>query len=97
MLTVLWDFTGILLVEFIPHKQTINAQYYIEIKRRLHEAIVKKLRGLLARGPYLLHDNAPSHKVGIAQDAIRHTGLRQLDHPLILQTWPPPTFTCFRI
>ena len=81
MLTVFWDYKGILMVDYLPHKQTINAQYYIEIIRRLRQTIIDKRRGLMRRGPYLLHDNAPSHKAGIAQDAIRQSGLRQLDHP----------------
>lgn len=95
MLTVFWDCKGIILVDFLPHKQTINAQYYIEIIRRLRVAIVEKRRGLMTRRPYLLHDNAPSHKAGIAQAAIRESGFHQLDHPPYSPDLAPSDFHLF--
>jgi hypothetical protein len=46
MLTVFWDHEGILLTAFQPQGQTINADYYCNILRKLRKAIQQKRPGL---------------------------------------------------
>ena len=42
MLTVFFDFNGIVHHEFLPRGQTVNKEYYLQVQRRLREAIWKK-------------------------------------------------------
>jgi len=58
MATNFWDCKGVLLVDYIPQKTTMTGLYYGEVLTNLHHAVKKKQRGMLTRGPLLLHDNA---------------------------------------
>jgi hypothetical protein len=53
MLTVFWDHKGILLTSFQPQGQTINADSYRNILRKLRKAIQWKRPGLLTKGVLL--------------------------------------------
>lgn len=65
MLTVFFDFNGIVHHEFLPQGQTINKECYklqlgnLQVQRRLREAIRKKRLDLWQNNSWLLHhDNA---------------------------------------
>lgn len=62
MLTVFFDFNGIVHHEFLKQGQTVNKEYYLQVLRRLREAIRKKRLDLWKNSSWLLHhDNAPTH------------------------------------
>ncbi len=42
LLTVFFDYNGIVHQEFLPQGCTVNKEYYLEVMRRLREAIRKK-------------------------------------------------------
>ena len=42
MLTVFFDYRGVVHYEFLPTGQTINKEYYLSVMRHLREAIRKK-------------------------------------------------------
>ena len=44
MLTVFFDINGIVHYEFLPRGQTVNKEYYLQVHRRLREAIRKNAR-----------------------------------------------------
>lgn len=81
MCTVFWDRQGILLVEFLPRGETINAERYCATLRKLRRAIQNKRRGMLTQGLVLLHDNARPHTAGLTQNLIQRFGWEQFDHP----------------
>ena len=91
------DSKGLLLIDYLPPKTTTNGQYYAySLLLKLRDAIKEKCRGMLTRGVWLLHDNAPIHKSMIAQQAVRDCGFVQLDHHTVL-TWLPVTIFCSEI
>ncbi|XP_050684031.1 histone-lysine N-methyltransferase SETMAR-like [Leptidea sinapis] len=49
MLTVFFDFNGIVHKEFFTQGQTINKEYYLQVQRRLRDAIRKKTPGFVAK------------------------------------------------
>ncbi|KAL4089589.1 hypothetical protein QTP88_024602 [Uroleucon formosanum] len=51
MASVFWDHKGIILIEYLPRGETINAARYCEILKKLRRAIQNKRRGLLTSGP----------------------------------------------
>ncbi|GBM18588.1 hypothetical protein AVEN_37238-1 [Araneus ventricosus] len=61
MVTVFWDTQGILLIEFMTRRTTINSEVYCRTLKKLKRAIQNKRRGLLSSGVVLLHDNARPH------------------------------------
>jgi hypothetical protein len=59
--TVFWDRKGVLLVEFIPKGQTINATSYCATLKQQRRAIQNHRQGQLSTGVVLLQDNACPH------------------------------------
>jgi len=57
MCTVFWDRYGVLLLDYRPNGQTVNAQVHCNTLQRLRRAIQNKRRGLLSSGVVLLHNN----------------------------------------
>ena len=94
MMTVFWDCHGVLLLDFLPHKQTVTGAYYATLMGQLREQVKRLRRGKLTAGPLLLHDNAPVHKCQRAQAAIRATGFEELSHPPYSPDIAPVTSTC---
>ena len=69
MLTVFFDYRGVVHYEFLPPGQTVNKEYYLSVMRRLREAIRKKRSELWSDNSWFLHhDNAPSHTALILRD-----------------------------
>jgi hypothetical protein len=61
MLTVFWDFQGVLLAHFQKHGENMNSASYYEVLLKIRDAIHRKRLGQLARGILLKHDNAKPH------------------------------------
>jgi histone-lysine N-methyltransferase SETMAR len=97
MATIFWDAEGIILIDYLPHKTTITGSYYVEVLRRLHQAIKNKRRGKLSHKVLLLHDNAPAHSAKIAQAAIKECNFQQLRHPPYSPDLAPSDFYLFRL
>ena len=97
MATIFWDSSGVLLIDYMPHKTTINGPYYAALMDRLRESIKEKRRGKLTKGVLLLHDNAPAHTARVAQAAIRNCGFEQLNHPPYSPDLAPSDFYLFRL
>lgn len=66
MLTVYFDYRGVVHQEFLPPGQTVNKEYYLGVMRRLRESIRRKRPELWKNNSWFLHqDNAPSHTARI--------------------------------
>lgn len=75
MLTVFFDFRGVVHSEFLPKGQTVNKDYYLGVMRRLRESIRKKRPDLWKSNSWILHhDNAPSHTALIIRDFLTKHG-----------------------
>ncbi|GBN96617.1 hypothetical protein AVEN_96362-1 [Araneus ventricosus] len=95
MCIVFWDRRGILLVEFLPRGNTINAVRYCETLRKLRSAIQNKRRGMLSQGSVLSHDNARPNFAGVTQNLIQQFGLEQFDHPPYSPNLTPSDYHLF--
>lgn len=96
MLTLFFDASGWIHVDWLPPKTTINAQYYCKVLSELRESIKNKRRGKLTRGVLLLHDNAPAHSARISQKALDDCGFEQLAHPPYSPDLQPCDFHVFK-
>jgi histone-lysine N-methyltransferase SETMAR len=96
MATVFWDAEGILLIDYLDRKATINGQYYANLIHRLRGAIKEKRKRKLTDGIWLLHGNAPVNKSKVVATAIRECGLIELDHPPYSPDLAPSDFFLFK-
>jgi len=68
MLTIFFDSRGVVHHEYTPQGQSINKEYYLEVLRRLRDAVRRKRPDLWATGTWQLHhDNAPAHSLQLIQ------------------------------
>ncbi|GFX97186.1 histone-lysine N-methyltransferase SETMAR [Trichonephila clavipes] len=62
--------------------QTINKEYYVEVLKRLRNAIRRKRPQLWESGDWLLHhDNAPAHTSNLVQQYLSKHSIAQLRQP----------------
>ena len=60
--SIFWDQDGILLIDYLPKGQTINAEYYSFLLVQVKDILKEKRRGKVTKGVLFLHDNAPAHR-----------------------------------
>jgi hypothetical protein len=58
--------TGTVHSEFIPQGQTVHEAYYVEMLKRLREAVRREKPELWPKDWTLVHDNAPAHKTTLS-------------------------------
>ena len=74
MATVFWDAKGVIMLDFLPKRSTINEVYYANLLDQLRTAIREKRRGKLSKGVLLQQDNARVHTCKVAVDAVERNG-----------------------
>ena len=79
--SIFWDQDGILLIDYLPKGQTINAEYYSFLLVQLKDILKENRRGKVTKGFLFLHDNAPSHRALATQKKLAYLGVLCLDHP----------------
>ena len=69
MLTVFFDYRGVVHSEFLPEGQTMNKEYYLDVMKRLRENNRRKRPDLWKDNTWFLHhDNTPPHKAIVVQE-----------------------------
>ena len=82
MLSVFWDYKGIIYFEFLDSNETINADVYSQQLINLNEALIKKRSALINRKKVLLLiDNSKPHKNKTVDETIQDLGWEILPHP----------------
>ena len=72
---------SILLIDYIPKGQTINAEYYSSPLLQLKDILKEKRRGNVTKGVLFLQDNAPVHRALATQKKLAYLGFQCLHHP----------------
>jgi len=78
---VLWDQDDILLIDYLPMDQTINAEYYSSLLVQLKGILKEKRRGKFTKGVLFLHDTVPAHRALVTQNKLAYLGFQCLDQP----------------
>jgi len=76
-----WEQDDILLIDYLPKDQTINAEYYLSLLLQFKNILREKLRGKFTKGFLFLQDNAPTHRALATQKKMAYLGFEFLDHP----------------
>ena len=79
--SIFWDKDSILLTDYPPKGQTINAEYYSSLLVQLKDILKEKRRGKFTKGVLFLHDNTPAHRTLATQKQLAYLGFQRLDHP----------------
>jgi len=51
--SIFWDQDGILLIDYLPKGQTVNAEYYVSLLVQLKDILKEKRRGNVTKGSFL--------------------------------------------
>jgi len=78
---IFWDQDGILLIDYLPKGQTINAEYCSSLLVQLKDILKEKCRGKVTNGFLFLHDNAPAQRALATQKKLTYLGFQCLYHP----------------
>jgi len=89
-----WDQDSIILTDFLPKGQTINAEYYSSLLAQMKEILKEKRRGMVTKGVLFLHNNAPAHRALATQKKLAYLGFQCLDHPPYSPDLAHQTTTC---
>ena len=82
MLTVFFDYRGVVHLEFLPEGQPAKDKYYLSVMRRLREQICRKRADLWKENTWIvLHDNAPSHKPIIVNEFLAKNSMNIIEQP----------------
>lgn len=80
MCTVWFDARGVLLVDYLPPGQTINADYIMDQLQRLRAAVLSNRR-IMRQKPFIIWDNARPHVAARTRAKVEELGFRQLNQP----------------
>jgi len=88
--SIFWDQDGILLTDYLPKGQTINAEYYSSLLVKLKDILKEKRCGKFTKRVLFLHDNALAHQALATQKKMAYLGFHCFDHlPYSLDLAPP--------
>ena len=96
MLIAFFDAHGIVHVEFIPQRQTINQHVYQHVLKNLLTTICHRRRDLFDSNMWLLHhDNAPAHSALSVRRFLAKKNVSVLDQPPYSPDLAPCDFFLF--
>ena len=76
-----WDQEAILLIDYFPKGQTINAEYYSSLLVQLKDILKEKHSEKFTKELLFLHDNALAHRALATQKKLAYMGFLCLDRP----------------
>ena len=89
-----WDAQGLLFIDYLEKRRTVNSEYYIALLVRLKEEIAKKRLQMKKKKVLFHQDNAPCHKSIATKAKLHELHFELFLHHPILQIWPSATTGC---
>lgn len=97
MLSVWWDYKGIVHFELLPNNATINSEVYCHQLDKLNDALKQKRPELINRKGVVFHqDNAKPHTSLMARQKLLQLGWDVLPHPPYSPDLAPSDYYLFR-
>ena len=98
MLSVWWDYEGIVYVELLPRNQTMNLNVYCRQLMKLDEEIKEKRPELATRKGFIFHqDNARPHTCLVIRKKLLELGWAVMPHPSYSPDLAPSDYYLFRL
>ena len=79
--SIFWDQGGILLIDYLPKSQTINAEYYSSLLVQFKDVLKEKRLGKFTKEVLFSHDIDPAHRALATLKKLAYLGFQYLDHP----------------
>ncbi len=96
MMTLFFDCKGVILIEFLGPRETIDSPRYCETLRKLKEALRRKRPELWQDRSFILHhDNASPHTSDFTMERINKWNIQVLEHPPNSPDMAPCDFSLF--
>ena len=96
LLEVFFDASGVVHHDYLPEGSTVNQTYYIEVLKRLRDAIRRKRPELWRSGDWFFHhDNAPAHSALRTREFLAKHSITVLPHPPYSPDLAPCDFFLF--
>ena len=92
--SIFWDQDGILLNDYLPDDQTINAEYYSSLLVQLMDILKEKRQRKVTKGILFSYDNAPAYRALATQKKLAYLGFQCLITHSILLILPRQTTIC---
>lgn len=97
MLSILWDFKGVIFYELLPSGQTIDSTLYCSQLTKLDQSIKNKRLELANRKGVVFHqDNARPHTSLVTRNKLLSFGWDLLPHPPYSPDLAPTDYHLFR-
>jgi len=93
--SIFWDEDGIILIDYLPKGQTINAENCSSLLVQLKDILKEKRRGKITKRVLFLQDNAPSHQALATKKKLAYLGFQCLDHPPYFPDLAPSDYHLF--
>jgi len=95
VLICFFDIKGLVHFEFVPQGQTANQQLYLEVLRRLRDAVRRKRPELWRSGEWFLHhDSAPAHTALSVRQFLTKNGMTTASHTHTHPSYSPDLAPC---
>jgi hypothetical protein len=75
------DQDDILLIDYLPKDQTVNAKYYSSFLVQLKDILKEKHHGNFTKGVLSLHENARAHRAPTTHKKLAYLGFQCHDQP----------------
>lgn len=97
MLSIWWDYKGIVFFELLPVNTTINSNVYCQQLNKLNDSLQQKRPKLVNRGGVVFHqDNAKPHTSLKTRQKLLELGWDLLPHPPYSPDMAPSDYYLFR-
>jgi hypothetical protein len=94
MLITFFDIKGIVHFELILQGLTVSWAYYIQILKRLHEAVLRESFEVGPNDLIIYHDNAPIHRALSVEQFLTQKSIKDNSHPF--PSFAPNDFGSFQ-
>ena len=87
-----FDWKGVVHYEFVPRGETVNKEFYLNVLKRLREAVRSKRPEAWTNNTWMLHhDNAPAHASLLIREFLTTRETTVVPSRPTLQIWPQRT------
>jgi histone-lysine N-methyltransferase SETMAR len=93
--SIVWNQDGIILSDYFPKCQTINAEYYSSMQVQLKDIFKHKDHEKYTKGVLFWHYCAPTNRALALQKKLAYQGFQCLDHPSYSPYLAPSDYQLF--
>ena len=91
-----FDSIGMIYMHWVPTRQTVNKEYYVEILREFRKRFCRKRPALFKSGQlHFYQDNAPVYNSILVTDYLTKMSIKTVPHPTYSTDFAPCDFCLF--